>query len=144
MFTFVSVVFRTGCILRAGAEKSSDRVGLAPNGSRVQVLETVTLEDGTVRARVAATYSHQEGWLTLADKFVVDLDQLKGPSHDELLGQMPKTHKAVWDVIMRAGEKQQEQMEWVRQWNLGRDLSRASDAMAKLAVLAEQGSWVRP
>ena len=66
-----TVIYASGCILREGADKNSEKVGLAPKEAQVEVLETVTLEDGSVRGRVAATSSYPEGWLSLADRFVV-------------------------------------------------------------------------
>ena len=73
------VVHATGCVLRGGAAKQSPRIGLIPSGTRVEVLQTAMLDDGTMRGRIAASDAHLGGWLSLGARFVERLEDAAQP-----------------------------------------------------------------
>ena len=67
--------------LRATSDLDSEDVGDLPLGASVNVLERQTLDDGTVRARVAY-FTRSIGWITCTSKDGHDLLQRAAPLND--------------------------------------------------------------
>ena len=68
------IVFKSGCVVRSGADKTSAMVGNVPAYTRVEVLETATLPTGDLRGRINAPL---RGWLSLGERFVQKLEARK-------------------------------------------------------------------